>query len=115
MVDTKLKGLAMYLKLCLSFIPSFSGYVIRLTPLIHRFKNSEKDFTVDYQRCFALTACLHIFLFSSLQDSYMNEDFQLKSQADQVLSQDSTYQGDRGGYQAYSQPEFSQNIYNSQF
>eukprot|EP00112_Aurelia_sp_Birch-Aquarium-sp1_P011569 Seg243.2 transcript_id=Seg243.2/GoldUCD/mRNA.D3Y31 product="Regulator of nonsense transcripts 1" protein_id=Seg243.2/GoldUCD/D3Y31 len=49
------------------------------------------------------------------QDSYLGDDFQLKSQADQVLSQDSTYQGDRGGYQPYSQPEFSQPMYNSQY
>ena len=54
-------------------------------------------------------------IFSPLQDSYLGDDFQLKSQADQVLSQDSTYQGDRGGYQPYSQPEFSQQMYNSQY
>lgn len=49
------------------------------------------------------------------QDSYLGDDFNLKSHADQALSQDSTYQGDRGGYQPYSQPEFSQQIYNSQY
>ena len=51
-----------------------------------------------------------------LQDSYLGDDFHLKSQADQVLSQDSSYQGDRGGYHPFSsQAEYSQPIYNSQY
>ena len=51
-----------------------------------------------------------------LQDSYLGDDFQLKSQADQVLSQDSSYQGDRGGYHPFSsQAEYSQPMYNSQY
>lgn len=50
------------------------------------------------------------------QDSYLGDDFQLKSQADQVLSQDSSYQGDRGGYHPFSsQAEYSQPMYNSQY
>jgi len=50
------------------------------------------------------------------QDSYLGDDFHLKSQADQVLSQDSSYQGDRGGYHPFSsQAEYSQPIYNSQY
>lgn len=51
------------------------------------------------------------------QDSYIGEDFQLKSQADQALSQDSTYAaGERGGYHPFqSQNDFSQPIYNSQY
>ncbi|XP_048583576.1 regulator of nonsense transcripts 1 [Nematostella vectensis] len=49
------------------------------------------------------------------QDSYMGDDFNLKSQADAVLSQDSTYQGDRGGY-LNSQPDYaSQPNYASQY
>ncbi|XP_031564537.1 regulator of nonsense transcripts 1-like [Actinia tenebrosa] len=49
------------------------------------------------------------------QDSYLGDDFNLKSQADAVLSQDSTYQGDRGGY-LNSQPDYaSQPNYASQY
>lgn len=40
------------------------------------------------------------------QDSYLGDDFNLKSQADAVLSQDSTYQGERGGYMN-SLPDYS--------
>lgn len=50
-----------------------------------------------------------------LQDSYLGDEFNLKSQADAVLSQDSTYQGDRGGY-LNSQPDYaSQPNYASQY
>lgn len=48
------------------------------------------------------------------QDSYLGDDFNLKSQADAVLSQDSTYQGERGGYMN-SLPDYSQPNYASQY
>ena len=49
------------------------------------------------------------------QDSYLGDDFNLKSQADAVLSQDSTYQGDRGGFMN-SLPDYaSQPNYASQY
>lgn len=48
------------------------------------------------------------------QDSYLGDDLNLKSQADAVLSQDSTYQGERGGYMN-SLPDYSQPNYASQY
>lgn len=47
------------------------------------------------------------------QDSYLAEDFHLKSQGDAVLSQDSTYQGDQGYMN--SLPDYSQPNYASQY
>ena len=54
-----------------------------------------------------------LLFFLNKKDSYLAEDFHLKSQGDAVLSQDSTYQGDQGYMN--SLPDYSQPNYASQY
>ena len=61
-----------------------------------------------------ITYLTDVLLHLIFQDSYLGDDFNLKSQADAVLSQDSTYQGERGGYMN-SLPDYSQPNYASQY